>query len=801
MPYEDMQIVSDVPSTIPDYIILLHAVWKIEIEKQYHSESFESWMSDQAKRVQLYSLLRRFPLIKRVERSLQAVMETEQSLTKWYQDNNEELPVYLLNRMTRQISELEDEMIDNFKFWAKTTDQSTKVPDISPEILQEVMHDFESADDIIPSMPTLLPETTTRWHKETNENSEEHKQNSEKAKSQKNRVKRLAPLLALTASISAAAAGGAAGYAINQALHSESSHGLTANEIAIMRRHAQELMAIRIDSDQHAQIINNLSERLQFFETQIIGNFEGTLAMTIGIDLKAIIQQLQVVTQVTLLKYNSALLAAASGKTSPYVLSQEEIDSIANRLHKEKRIQLTTDLTLIKTVPAIEDRKIIFYYNIPVIDVDKDFTIYTVTPLPIFLENGTYMPNLDSTHIAIHARGDKFTTLTDLQLAGCLDMPPRCNSHTAITPLRSGTSCVALSYANDASMCPLTMTPMALLPRFYFFDKDMFYSTPNETKVFMICKPPANQAAQPDTTLSLTGYGQVETLPGCTLTLPDGTTHHTPNRPVNATLYEKALFKEIKQYTMPPREKIIIDNSPVFSYIAKATQTIVDSEPVGTFTDRMIKSFDAASVTANTGTTVAIVLSITAITCLCYFCYYKRLCNHCCRGRTRSSTLDTKIPDFNQESGNMHWFKEQDQPEPDTISSLAAKGRLHNVSFKSPLRDLNASFPKWVTGHSTPSDPQLRTTTQMSRDLAGRDTYNEDMARIHISGLQGLRSQSLPQSPIYKPTENDIEQQQILLAQHQREAAKRRQQSEPPVSYDPHADAINVMHHSGSTMF
>ncbi len=42
-------------------------------------------------------------------------------------------------------------------------------------------------------------------------------------------------------------------------------------------------------------------------------------------------------------------------------------------------------------------------------------------------------------------------------------------------------------------------------------------------------------------------------------------------------LYDKALFKEITQYTMPPREKVIIDNSPVFSYIAKATQTIVDS--------------------------------------------------------------------------------------------------------------------------------------------------------------------------------------------------------------------------------
>ncbi len=108
-------------------------------------------------------------------------------------------------------------------------------------------------------------------------------------------------------------------------------------------------------------------------------------------------------------------------------------------------------------------------------------------------------------------------------------------------------------------------------------------------------------------------------------------------------------------------------------------------------TDRH-KSFDAASVTANTGTTVAIVLSITAMTCLCYFCYYKRLCNHCCRGKTRSSTLDTKIPDFNQESGNMHWFKEQDQPEPDTISFRTGSCQ---VSVQYGLQHTAVQCPCW----------------------------------------------------------------------------------------------------------
>ena len=754
MPYEDMQIVSDVPSTIPDFIILLHSIWKIEIEKQYHSESFEAWMADQAKRVELYTLLRRFPLIHRVERSLQATLDTEREMHKMFQEGNNSLSFFLLERIAREIKTIEEESVTNFNLWSQNYNKSITLEEEN-ELKQD--NSIQAPDDN--AFFDAVKDHLSRV-----------------------RVRRVAPLVAAAAAAAAGAAGGIAGYAISKALHSGSSSGLTQNEIAILRRHALEMTDLRIDSKQHAMIINNLSKRLQFFEAQIIGNFEGTLAMTIGTDLRSIIQQLQTVTQVTVLKYNAALLAAASGKTSPYVLSQEDLNEIVQTAQRDKAMTLTSDTSLVTTIPTFEKNRIIFLFSIPIIDANKEFTIYTVTPLPIFLENGTYMPNMDSNHIAIHNRGDKFTTLTELQLASCLDKPPRCQSNTAITPIQNGISCVAMSYTTDSQMCPLTLTTTALVPRFYFFDEHMFYSTPAETKVFMICTPPPGQLAQPDTTLKLTGYGQFDLLPSCTLTMPDGTTHHTPNKPVNATLYDKPLFREITQEKMPERDKVMIDNSPYFSLIAKATQTFSADEPVGTFTDRMIKSFDPATVTANTGTTVVIILAGVAIGFLCYFCYYKRLCDNCCKKRRASHDLDKTPPRFNDDPVDIQWFREDGPNEPDTISSIAAATRTppsRHVSFGRPFRHFNAAFPRWIMGSQPiPTSRPLRTTEQMTNDqLEAMHTYNDTIAREQLASLQGAHASSLPPSTrihnqIYRPSEHEksLAEQERLLQQHQQDS-------------------------------
>ena len=796
MPYEDMQIITEVPSTIPDYIILLHSIWKIEIEKQYHSKSFESWMEDQAKRVKLYSLLRRFPLIKKVEQNLQAALDNEELLQQTFR-HSRSLPPQFLERIVRNINQMEQESDDDYHTWNQESEFSYTSDDeksLNPDDLQQILQEMEEQDFRQSEKPPLTP-TGDKWldlaNKLTPITHHSVKGNN-RLRRDLRRIRRLAPLLAIASAASAGAAGGAAGYAISQALgQSGPSGGLSQNEIAIMKRHAIELGNLQIDSKQHTAIINNLTYRLQFFETQIIGNFEGTLAMTIGIDLKSIITQLQTITQVTVLKYNSALLAAASGKTSPYVLSQDELEEIVQTTQRDKAITLTSDLTLIKTVPALVDRQIIFFFDIPIIDANKEFTIYTIAPLPIFLENGTYLPNLDSDHIAIHSRGDKFTTLTDLQLTGCLDKPPRCVSNTAITPIQNGMSCVALAYIKDSQMCPLTLTTMASIPQFYFYDEQMFYSTPSETKVYMICKPPPGQLARPDTTLTLTGYGQFELLPGCTLTMPDGTTHHTPNRPTNATLYDKALFMEITQLSMPKREKVVIDNSPSFNTLQRATYTVTDDEDVGSFTNRMIKSLDPAKVTANTGVTVAIVLLLIALACLLYFCHYKRLCEKCCKKpKSFESSLDITPPKFNLEPVHTHWFRDDDQGEPDTISSIAARAPpSRHASFSNPFRTLPSAFPAWFMGSQPiPQAPTLRTSTQMSSaDIEAMNSYQEEMARQQIMGLQGSNPDSQQiRPPIYRPSphEKTVAEQQRLLEQHK--------QNEPKVSFSKETNSVTI---------
>ena len=48
-PYEEWEIFSNVPKTLPDYVILLHTIWKIHIEKQYNQLSFPDWMANKLK--------------------------------------------------------------------------------------------------------------------------------------------------------------------------------------------------------------------------------------------------------------------------------------------------------------------------------------------------------------------------------------------------------------------------------------------------------------------------------------------------------------------------------------------------------------------------------------------------------------------------------------------------------------------------------------------------------------------------------------------------------------------------------
>ncbi len=62
------------------------------------------------------------------------------------------------------------------------------------------------------------------------------------------------------------------------------------------------------------KVINNVVETLQFFEWQIMTNFDGVTALTMGLDLKGLNQNLQAIAQLTILKHSKREKGIERGK-------------------------------------------------------------------------------------------------------------------------------------------------------------------------------------------------------------------------------------------------------------------------------------------------------------------------------------------------------------------------------------------------------------------------------------------------------------------------------------------------------
>jgi hypothetical protein len=180
------------------------------------------------------------------------------------------------------------------------------------------------------------------------------------------------------------------------------------------RQHAKQFTNIQINQNQITNAINDVNKKLTYFESQIVGKFEGTAILILEEDLRSFIIQLQSVIQITLLKYNAAMSAAADLRTSPYVLPQSDLDNIANVMIKTKNFRISGDLSTVKTYTHIENQQITFIFDIPIIDNKKEFLLYTIAFLPSFKASVTLIPQLDSNHIAINSQGDKYTVLNEL---------------------------------------------------------------------------------------------------------------------------------------------------------------------------------------------------------------------------------------------------------------------------------------------------------------------------------------------------------------------------------------------------
>ena len=417
------------------------------------------------------------------------------------------------------------------------------------------------------------------------------------------RTKRAYPIIMALGGI---AAGATIGVLASQAINLQRAQEFSPDEhtMSLYRAYAKHINDVQINQNEMKSTITMVNNRMTQFEQQIIGNFEGSQAMQMENNLKDIIRHQQALVQITMLKYNQILSSASFGKTSPYVLSSPELNEQALKTLKEENLLISDNLEEVICYTSIKNNEIQFILQVPIKDQAKQFRLFTITPIPTFMDNSTYLPQLDSNHIAINSQGDKYTVLNDLELNRCLDTPPDCRSTRPIAPIREETSCAAVTYTTDQQKCPYSDVHQKPTTFVRFFDMFMFYSAPTEQKIYIQCATTRTQADVHDV-ITIKGIGVTTVHHSCDITLPDGSTHRTPRIPSTINLAEK-LFQEVRNIPTPQKENALIRDKTIFSHISFEKTKITD------FNDMITQAFHPAK-TISTALIMIIIIVIILI--------------------------------------------------------------------------------------------------------------------------------------------------------------------------------------------
>ena len=658
--YEDFIIhLRSNPKTIPDFVIALHSFYLVQREHQFHNMTFIDWMIQQAIREPIYSFLKYMPMISRVQRDLNSKIRIYRSHMESFKLESNFQNLTTLNLLIEEIDNL-TKVEKDLEFMKATYYQNRPIT-----FKNNSSSSVEQLNTAVNN--TLSPNIINRSNSLEQLHSDFNKLSREKRAP-------IPPLIALGAGVAAGASLTAA--AMNTASYLSSAQRNSPDErtLEMFKSQAKVLSNVQINQNQLANAIEDIHNKLSFFENQIVGKFEGIAAVALESDLRTLIQHLQTVIQVTLLKYHSAIMAAATTKTSPYVLSQADINTISDSTLKSKGVHISTDLTLIKTFTYIENNRISFIFDIPIIDPRKEFSLFTISYLPSFKEGVTYVPKLDSDHIAINSHGDKYTTFTTNELNRCLDSPPTCISRRPIIPIRDGSSCTALTYITDQIQCHYTETEEAPRPFFLFYDILMFFSVPDKTQIYGKCfKSKLGNQAREDT-LKIDGVGQATLQPTCTLTLPDGTTHTTPSRPSNITDMKAPIFSELNN--LPQRIDFIIHDNTQLQFQNHKKIQLADLE-IPHWKQMMETSFHPASTVSTVTIIVVIIILIVITYIIVYYCCPQQIQRCCCTERIRSMLITQ--PKRNPQEVIVHGTQEMWFPDTDDVEDYTPK--THTQSF------------------------------------------------------------------------------------------------------------------------
>jgi hypothetical protein len=148
------------------------------------------------------------------------------------------------------------------------------------------------------------------------------------------------------------------------------------------------------------------------------------------------------------------LTAAQNLHTSPSTLLQTELIKLVTETHLKTDHTINSNINNARTTAIVGSNTLSFIIEIPLLDNDKFFNFYSVKTIPIFHNNVTFYPDIETNNIAISAHRSKYVVLDQTELDKCMDTHSICSSHSQIQPSTKKALCVVTTYSTNFPSCP-----------------------------------------------------------------------------------------------------------------------------------------------------------------------------------------------------------------------------------------------------------------------------------------------------------------------------------------------------------
>jgi hypothetical protein len=314
---------------------------------------------------------------------------------------------------------------------------------------------------------------------------------------------------------------------------------------------AKGMEALKINQEQIVSTVNAMNKRIVIYGELIRGTHQATATITMEQDLKMLIRHMQVIQQVTLAKYANVFLAASVQKTSPYALSQRELEQLANEVKLKRGLHLGRNMADVRTTVAIINNQITILFEVPVMEDNHLFNFFSVTPLPVFSANRTLIPDIDSAYIGISKTGSDYILVSPDQFTRCVAEPATCQVSAPIFPMSAQSSCVITTYMTQKLTCPLLETDRPQEPVLHISGNRTIFSVPKETTLFVKCSEHSFSSKFTEATVTINGMGEAVFRQSCTVNILGGMKFDTPSAPHMQKLSDLNMFELLRIYPIP----------------------------------------------------------------------------------------------------------------------------------------------------------------------------------------------------------------------------------------------------------